>query len=108
MLPTKVQEIFPTKRFLGTNLNTTVSIVNMCRNISYTQTQNAAHVQEISGTYCKYLEFVVKCRKHYSNSSSSKYKCTLIFISYFLETLEWEHLSNHHCSRGCEEEKELS
>ena len=53
-----------------------VFLVQICRKFSYTQVQNAAQVQEISGTYCKNLEFLVKCWKHYSCTSTSKYRYT--------------------------------
>ena len=73
---------FPTKCFLGTNLNATVSILNMCRKFSYKMQENFLQVntsagkfpthkckmlhkcRKISCTYCINLDFLVKCRKH--------------------------------------------
>ena len=81
---------FPTKCFLGTNLNATVSILKF----SYKMQENFLQVntsagkfpthkckmlhkcRTISCTYCKNLDFLVKCRKHDSCTSTSKYRCT--------------------------------
>ena len=55
---------FPTKCFLGTNLNTTVSILNMCRKFSYKLQENFLHMSTSAGKFpthkCKMLH---KCRK---------------------------------------------
>ena len=85
---------FPTNCFLGINLNTTVSILNMCRKFSYKMQENFLHMsasagkfpthkckmlhkcRKISCTYSKNLDFLVKCRKHVSYTSTSKYRCT--------------------------------
>ena len=61
-----VQEIF--LQNAGNSPTHKCKMLHKCRKISY--------------TYCKNLDFLVKCRKHVSYTSTSKYRCTqpLIFI----------------------------